>query len=121
MADLTAIPTAHLVAELARRFAPPTEAPLHLITLGEIVAAAWAIAPTELPGPSRTERIAAARIQYCAAARQHIPTATLAEIGATIKRDHTTVIHATKRHPQLLASDEHYRRAWNIIQSRIPS
>lgn len=128
MIDLTTIPLDTLLAEIRRRVnwatnaisaSPSTD--LSLVELGEIVAECHGIGAEWLPHDCRTRRVAMARMQFCVAARQRIPGATYAEIGAVIRRDHGTVIHAMRRHADQLAGDPDYQRLWVKVEGRIPT
>lgn len=122
--NLSEAPLEMIFAELRRRVggggaAEGPRLPLSLVALGKIVAEVHDIDAAELPGPHRTQRIAQARQQYCVAARTYIPSATLVEIAALIRRDHSTVSHALNRHEYQHRSSKSYRLAWDILTSRV--
>lgn len=125
--NITEIPLEELFAEIKRRveFGGPVDTrPVHeldLVLLGELVAGVHGMDAHWLAAESRTRRVASARRQFCAAARITLPGVTFAEIGGVIRRDHGTVIHAVKRHAELLEIDAEYRRTWREVALLITS
>ncbi len=120
--DLTTIDTADLIAELATRFPHPghPRAVHDLDGLLQIVAEVHGIHAGDIITRNRTARVSSARFQFIAIARKRLKSLALTDLGQFLDaRDHTTIIHATKTHQELLTFDTDYKTLWINVVKRL--
>lgn len=75
-------------------------APPEPITPAEVVSATlkrWGVSRDEMLSGSRRKRVTLARRACCCALRRALPSLSLADIGAELLIDHTSVLYALRR------------------------
>lgn len=75
-------------------------APPEAITPAEVVTATlerWGVSRDEMLSGSRRKRVTLARRACCCALRRALPSLSLADIGAELLIDHTTVLYALRK------------------------
>jgi chromosomal replication initiator protein len=82
------------------------------------VAAEWGITREELLGSSRKPRFAHPRIIAAQLARE-LTKASLPTIGKAFSRDHSTIVHAIRRAPALLAEHPDYAEKRSAVLAHL--
>lgn len=94
-------------------------------TVAEIVSRQFGIAVEHLVGRTRHEEVVVARHAMVYLCRLACPYATIASIGKMFGRDHSTIVHSTRRCEELREVDPVYslefERCYKILQARIPA
>ena len=76
------------------------------------------VTPEQLRGRTRTRTFAAARTLYCYFTRTMMKW-SLKEIGSSIGRDHTTVMHALKNYHDFCLYDKEFEEAAKCVRQHI--
>ena len=72
----------------------------------------------QLASPTRSSLYVTARIFYCYLMRKHLNW-SLKEIGSSINRDHTTVIHSLRNYEDYLLNEEVFRSTNKAIEEAV--
>lgn len=79
------------------------------------VAAVTGVPVGAITGRHRPHEVSVARFLAIAGIRRIHTWLTLRQVGKLFRRDHTSIVHASKRHRALLSTDPHYVRLWNQV------
>lgn len=93
--------------ELDRDAARPPR--IWLNTILRIVGRVFGVSRSDLRGTSQKHAFCVARFAYCYLSEIYRPDATLSQVKAVIRRDHTTVLSARRRARELLADNPDFR------------
>lgn len=120
--DLSTLPTAALLAELARRCQVPAPVPSWAVPALVAVARHEGITPEELIAPEGHSSAAVfSRHLVMAILIETCPGRSLAEIAGLWKMDHGTAIHARKRIAAAVAQNGSVHHEWQSIISSLPA
>jgi hypothetical protein len=72
----------------------------------------------QIASPTRSSLYVTARIFYCYLMRKHLNW-SLKEIGSSINRDHTTVIHSLRNYEDYLLNEEVFRSTNKAIEEAV--
>jgi chromosomal replication initiator protein len=84
----------------------------------DAVAAETGVGAKEIMSDRRARRIARPRFAACWLAR-HLTSQSLPQIGRTIGRDHTTIMHALDRAEELRRDDPNFEAMTNRLLARL--
>lgn len=84
-----------------------------------IVSDCFAVPASLITGAGRQREYAWARHAYCYLCNKLNPFCTLKQIGASINRDHSTVLNSMKKCDQLRLTDFHFTQAFNACLQKV--
>lgn len=94
-------------------------------TIANIVSIQFGVSVDLLLGRERHEEVVVARHAMVYLCRLACPYATIASIGALFGRDHSTIVHSTRRCEELREVDPVYslefERCWKDLQAQVPA
>ena len=111
-----------MLSQLAQELGvEPEIKPIGVPTLKEIkrvAAAVCDVRPEDIEADRRSGDALMARQLYCLAAKR-FTRKSFPQIGVSIERDHTTVVHGVHRAEERIATDEQWAAAWAEIERRL--